>query len=137
MKDAVTMGNVPDGDAVKKEQRAFVYIVKCEDDSLYTGITKDLKKRMREHYHKTGRGAKYTKSRQVVAIMMVWEAASYSSAAKLEYGIKRLIRRDKLKVIASPGEGVKKLLPRLLEETYTPREEYVMDVDKFIEKDGT
>ena len=56
----------PDGNIDKKEQRAFIYIVKCQDGSLYTGITKNLKKRMGEHYHKTGRGAKYTRSRQVV-----------------------------------------------------------------------
>lgn len=116
----------------KKEQKAFVYIVKCEDGSLYTGIAKDLKKRMQEHYDKTGKGAKYTRSRSIVAIMMVWEAASYSSAAKLEYRIKRLMRGDKLKVIASPEEALKELLPELSEEIYVPRREYVMDVDRFL-----
>ena len=116
----------------KKEQKAFVYIVKCEDGSLYTGIAKDLKKRMREHYDKKGKGAKYTRSRSIVAIMMVWEAASYSSAAKLEYRIKRLMRGDKLKVIASPEEALKELLPGLSEENYVPRGEYVMDVDRFL-----
>lgn len=121
----------------KKEQKTFVYIVKCEDASLYTGITKDLRKRMREHYDKTGKGAKYTRSRSIVAIMMVWETASYSSAARLEYRIKRLMRRDKLKVIASPEEGLKELLPELSEETYVPRREYVMDVDKFLGEERT
>lgn len=116
----------------KKEQKAFVYMVKCEDGSLYTGIAKDLKKRMREHYDKKGKGAKYTRSRSIVAIMMVWEAASYSSAAKLEYRIKRLVRGDKLKVIASPEEALKELLPGLSEEIYVPRREYVMDMDRFL-----
>ncbi len=116
----------------KKEQKAFVYIVKCEDASLYTGIAKDLKKRMQEHYDKTGKGAKYTRSRGIVAIMMVWEAASYSSAAKLEYRIKRLMRKEKLKVIASPEEGLKELFPGLSEEIYVPRREYAMDVDRFL-----
>lgn len=121
-----------DGNIDKKEQRAFIYIVKCQDGSLYTGITKNLKKRMGEHYHKTGRGAKYTRSRQVVEIMMVWEAVSYSSAAKLEYKIKRLARKDKLKVIASPEEGLKELVPGLSKETYIPRKECAMNVDKFL-----
>lgn len=121
-------------DDVMMEQRAFVYIVKCEDASLYTGITKDLKKRMREHYDKTGKGAKYTRSRSIVEIMMVWETVSYSSAAKLEYRIKRLTRRDKLKVIAFPEEGLKELLPGLSEEIYVPKRECVMDVDRFLEE---
>lgn len=119
-----------------KRQRAFVYIVKCQDGSLYTGITKDLKKRMGEHYHKTGKGAKYTRSRQVVTIMMVWEAKTYSSAAKLEYRIKRLGRRDKLKVIAAPGEGLRELVPGLAGENYVPRMEYLMDVGRFLMQDG-
>lgn len=122
----------PDENIAKKEQGAFLYIVKCQDGSLYTGITKDLKKRMGEHYHKTGKGAKYTRSRRIVEIMMVWEAASYSSAARLEYRIKRLKRKDKLKVIASPEEGLKELVPELWEETYLPRKECAMDVDKFL-----
>ncbi len=113
------------------EQKSFVYIVECEDTSLYTGIAKDLKKRMQEHYDKNGKGAKYTRSRGIVAILMVWEAVSYSSAARLEYGIKHLARRDKLKLIACPEE-IKKLLPKLSEETYIPRREYVMSVDKFL-----
>lgn len=113
-------------------QKAFVYIVKCKDGSLYTGITKDLKKRMREHYDKTGKGAKYTRSHGITAIVMVWEAASYSSAARLEYAIKRLARRDKLKVIAFPEEGIKELIPRLEGEVYIPKREYIMDVDSFL-----
>lgn len=127
-----------DGNADKngaKRQRAFVYMVKCQDGSLYTGITKDLKKRMGEHYHRTGKGAKYTRSRRVVTIMMVWEAKTYSSAARLEYRIKRLRRRDKLKVIAAPEEGLQELIPGLLGETYVPRMEYLMDVGRFLAQD--
>lgn len=119
-----------------KEQRAFVYMIKCGDDSLYTGITKDLKKRMREHHDKNGKSAKYTRSHGIVSIMMVWEAFSYSSAARLEYGIKRLTRKEKLKLIAFPEEGIKKLLPKLSEENYVPRKEFVMDIDKFLEEDS-
>ena len=119
-----------------KEQRAFVYVVKCRDDSLYTGITKDLKKRMREHHDKGGKGAKYTRSHGIVSIVMVWEALSYSSAARLEYGIKHRARKEKLKLIAFPEEGVKELLPRLSGENYVPRKEFVMNIDKFLERDS-
>lgn len=117
-------------------QKAFVYIVKCKDGSLYTGIAKDLKKRMREHYDKSGKGAKYTRSRGITAIVMVWEAASYSSAAKLEYAIKRLVRKDKLKLIAFPEEEIKKMILGLEGEVYVPKREYIMNVDSFLEQEG-
>lgn len=117
-------------------QKAFVYIVKCKDGSLYTGIAKDLKKRMREHYDKSGKGAKYTRSRGITAIVMVWEAASYSSAAKLEYAIKRLVRKDKLKLIAFPEEEIKKMIPGLEGEVYVPKRECIMNVDSFLEQEG-
>lgn len=119
-----------------KEQKAFVYMVKCKDESLYTGITKDLKKRMREHHDKSGKGAKYTRSRGIESIVMVWEAHSYSSAARLEYGIKHLARKDKLKLIAFPEERIKELLPKLAGENYVPRKEYVMGIDRFLEGDS-
>lgn len=118
---------------MEKSETSFVYMVKCEDGSLYTGITKDIKKRMEEHYHKSGKGAKYTKSHQVTEIMMVWEAASFSSAARLEYAIKRLPRKDKLTLIANPTEKLGILIPKLSEETYVPRTEYIMEIAKLLE----
>lgn len=117
-------------------QKAFVYIVKCKDGSLYTGIAKDLKKRMREHYDKTGKGAKYTRSHGITEIMMVWEASSYSSAARLEYAIKRLVRKDKLKLISFPEEEIKKMMPGLEGEVYVPKREYIMNVDSFLTQEG-
>lgn len=118
---------------MEKSETSFVYMVKCEDGSLYTGIAKDVKKRMREHFFKTQKGAKYTKSRQVTEIMMVWEAASFSSAARLEYAIKRLTRKDKLTLIANPTEKLRILIPRLSEESYVPRTEYVMEISRFLD----
>ena len=47
---------------------AYIYMVRCQDESLYTGIAHDVGKRMREHYYKKKTGAKYTKSRQVTAL---------------------------------------------------------------------
>lgn len=117
---------------MENSETSFVYMVKCEDGSLYTGITKDVKKRMGEHFFKMQKGAKYTKSRQVTEIMMVWEAASFSSAARLEYAIKRLARKDKLELIADPTEKPGILIPKLSEETYIPRPEYVMEIAKLL-----
>ncbi len=123
----------------EKSEHSYVYMVMCEDESIYTGITKDVKARMREHFYKTGKGAKYTRSRRVKRILMVWEAESYSSAARLEYAIKRISRRNKLFLTENPQTGPISQFPKLEGETYTPRQEYVMEIiglleDKVIDK---
>ena len=60
-----------------KHRMAYVYMVRCKDDSLYTGIAKDLGHRMNEHYYKKKNGAKYTKSRQIQTLEMVWETEDW------------------------------------------------------------
>ena len=63
--------------SVVKHRMAYVYMVRCKDDSLYTGIAKDLGHRMNEHYYKKKNGAKYTKSRQIQTLEMVWETGRW------------------------------------------------------------
>lgn len=113
---------------------AFVYMVECEDNSVYTGITKDIRNRMKQHFFKTGRGAKYTRSRPVKVIKMVWEVSSYSLAAKLEYAIKQLPRVKKLRLIEAPEQGPKELLPQLREEDCRVRMEYIGSVGEIVSK---
>lgn len=125
----------------KENQRSYVYMVRCEDESIYTGITKDVAKRMKEHFFRTDKGAKYTKSRKVKTILMVWEAMNYSSAARLEYAIKHIPKYKKLQLIEAPDEQIKVLFPKLEEEMYISKSEYVMDVvrlfdDKSVDKEG-
>ena len=72
----------------------YVYIVRCSDGTLYTGITKDLKKRIGEHNSDKG-GAKYTKSRRPVDLVYSEQVESRSAAAKLEYRFKRMPRAKK------------------------------------------
>ncbi|MDO4261185.1 MAG: GIY-YIG nuclease family protein [Eubacteriales bacterium] len=81
---------------------AYVYMARCADDSIYTGIAKDLGHRMREHYYRKKNGAKYTKSRRLAALEMVWETEEWSMAARLEFQIKRLTRSRKLELIREP-----------------------------------
>lgn len=81
---------------------AYVYIVRCRDGSLYTGITTDIRRRMREHYYRKKSGAKYTKSRRVESLEMVWETEEWADAAKLEWRIKRLHRQQKEELIRKP-----------------------------------
>ena len=75
----------------------YVYIVECNDASLYTGITNDIDKRIKKH--NSGKGAKYTKTRLPVKLKIKFEANDRSEASKLEYKIKQLSRQEKLKLI--------------------------------------
>jgi len=78
----------------------FIYIVKCNDNTLYTGITKDLDRRIYEH-NNSSKGAKYTKSRRPVKIVYTEKAINRSIASKREYEIKQLKKVDKLNLIDS------------------------------------
>ncbi len=66
-----------------------VYIVSCSDNSLYTGITTDLERRMQQHNSDKG-GARYTRNRRPVKLVYVEYTDSRSKAAKREYRIKQL-----------------------------------------------
>ena len=73
----------------------FVYILKCADNTLYTGITTDINRRLHEH-NCTKKGAKYTRSRRPVEIVATCVVKSRSSALRLESKIKSLKRREKI-----------------------------------------
>jgi putative endonuclease len=72
----------------------FVYILECHDESLYTGITNDLDKRMITH--KSGKGSKYVRSKGFKQILHAISVSDKSEAAKVEYKIKQLERNDKI-----------------------------------------
>lgn len=82
------------------EKQWLVYILRCGDDTLYTGITDDLPHRLQ--MHRAGRGAKYTRGRTPLTLVYQESAASYSEALKREYRIKQLSRAEKLKLIEKP-----------------------------------
>jgi putative endonuclease len=82
---------------VKNDKSWYVYILKCADDTLYTGITTDVNRRLNEH--NKGTGAKYTKTRRPVILVAVSEASNRSEASKEEYRIKQLTRKEKLLLI--------------------------------------
>lgn len=73
----------------------YVYILNClKDNTLYTGMTNDLEKRIATH--NAGKGAKYTKGRLPVVLLKFFEVDSKSAALKLEAKIKKLSRAEKL-----------------------------------------
>ena len=74
-----------------------VYIVECADQTLYTGWTNNLEQRLKAH--NTGRGAKYTRSRCPVRVVYVEPQPDQAAAQRREIEIKRLRRREKLKLI--------------------------------------
>ena len=72
-----------------------VYMVRCSDNSLYTGITKDINKRLDEHNSGNKSGAKYTRSRGPVTLVYTEKAESHSQAAKREHEIKQMDKKSK------------------------------------------
>ena len=80
-----------------------VYIVRCADGTLYTGIARDLDRRIAEHNADQGTGASYTRSRRPVRLVYREPAADRSAASKREYQIKQLSRAEKLALILASG----------------------------------
>lgn len=77
--------------------RWSVYIVRCADDTLYTGISTDVAERVKKH--NSGDGAKYTRSRRPVRLAWCKLMRTESAARKKEIKIKRLTRQEKEKLI--------------------------------------
>lgn len=77
----------------------YVYILKCRDGTLYTGWTNNLEDRLTAH--REGRGAKYTRGRRPLDLVYTEEHPSKSEAAKREYQIKSMTRRQKERLIDS------------------------------------
>jgi len=79
---------------IKPASSWYVYILSCNDGSLYTGITTDLYRRVAEH-NSSVKGAKYTKARRPVRLVYHETAISRSAAAKREYKLKKMSTRQK------------------------------------------
>lgn len=82
---------------MSSRSKYFVYLIKCNDGTIYTGITTDLKRRFIEH--KNGKGGHYTKSRGVTKILYSEPSKDKSSALKRESEIKSWTRNKKLTLV--------------------------------------
>ena len=78
----------------------FVYILHCADNTLYTGITTDIERRLHQHNH-TKTGAKYTRVRRPVNLVYQEQCETRSAATQREYELKQLSRDEKINVIKS------------------------------------
>lgn len=87
-----------------EEEKNYTYLLKCADESLYCGWTNHLEERVRAHNE--GRGAKYTKSRRPVVLVYYEEFATKQEAMQREWAVKRLSRKEKLRLIADGGAGI-------------------------------
>jgi putative endonuclease len=75
----------------------YLYVLLCSDDTFYTGVTTDPKRRLREH-NISKRGAKYTNARRPVRMVYCEEHPDQSSAQKAEHAFKKLTRKQKEKL---------------------------------------
>ena len=80
-----------------------LYIIRCNDNSMYTGITTDLQRRLSSHLK--GTGAKYTKGKGPFEILHTEQYNNRSEASKREYQVKKLTLQKKLDLIAIKNEG--------------------------------
>ena len=82
----------------------YVYILRCGDGSLYTGITDDVDRRLAAH--RAGKGAKYTRGRGPLELVHREEYPDKGSALKREYAIKQLRREEKEQLIRGEVESM-------------------------------
>lgn len=80
----------------------YLYILRCKDGSLYTGITTDVEKRLEAH--RSGKGAKYTRGRGPLELVYREQCGTHSDALKRELAVKALTREQKQALIASYTE---------------------------------
>lgn len=85
--------------------RWSVYIVRCGDRTLYTGMAKDVRRRIAEHARRAGRGAKYLRGRGPLRLVFVRAIGARSLAMRIESRIKKLPKARKEALIAAGGEA--------------------------------
>lgn len=84
------------------EMNWYLYILRCGDGTLYTGITTDVEKRLEAH--RAGKGAKYTRGRLPLELVYRECCENHSHALKRELAVKKLTRQEKEKLVASSGK---------------------------------
>lgn len=92
----------------------WIYLVRCADDSLYTGIAMDVERRFKEHRETNGKGAKYLRGKGPLTLALKMPVGSRGLALKTEIKIKKLKKTEKEKLIKSP-EQLKEIIQKLEE----------------------
>lgn len=76
-----------------------VYMIRCSDNSLYTGISNDVPRRFAVHQSGNSRSAKYTRTRHPLQLVFTAEIGSKSAASRVEYFLKKLSKKQKEKLV--------------------------------------
>lgn len=84
----------------------YTYMLRCRDNSIYTGITTDVERRMNEHFTQRSKCAKYTKNHTPLRLEAVWQSSDRAAASRLEYYLKKLSHEQKEDVIKSGSLSV-------------------------------
>ena len=82
----------------------YTYMLRCSDNSIYTGMTNNLKRRMNEHFTQNEKCAKYTLTHMPIKLEVAWKSECRSMACKLEYHIKKLTKEEKENIIMNNQE---------------------------------
>lgn len=93
----------------------YTYMLRCTDNSIYTGITSDLKRRMEEHFLQNEKCAKYTATHQAEKLEAVWESENRVFASKLEYHIKKNLTKKEKEALIKDSSLLEKLLGNKIE----------------------
>jgi putative endonuclease len=79
----------------------YVYLLRCADNSLYTGVTTDIKRRIHQHNHCNKKGAKYTRVRRPVTLAYQESALNRKTACQREYQLKQLSKPEKERLVST------------------------------------
>ena len=79
----------------------YVYLLRCTDNSLYTGVTTDIERRVHQHNHCNKKGAKYTRVRRPVVLVYQENALDRKTACQREYQLKQLTKAEKEQLVSS------------------------------------
>ena len=89
----------------------YVYMLRCRGGVYYTGLAADVDKRYRQHL--SGKGAKFTRAYPPEAIAAVWRCGDKSTAAKVEYAIKKRLTHQQKERLAAAPETLTAMLPEV------------------------
>ena len=94
---------------------SYTDMLRCEDNSIYTGITSDLERWMEEHFSRNEKCAKYTASHQAKKLEAVWESENRVFASKLEFHIKKSLTKKEKEELIKDSKLLSKFLGNKLE----------------------
>lgn len=111
-----------------EEKPYYTYMLRCQDNSIYTGITTDVKRRMEEHFGKTSLCAKYTLHHTPKKLEAVWKSDNRVLASKLEFHIKKLNKKQKEEILLK--NNLSKFLQEKIQEQNYVRIKEINNIGK-------